>query len=268
MSIPIFDTLTHPSLDGSWIHSRWNGKNSFSQLSLSLQEANVKWAFAVSMGTSGAYDIHKYPKACLSVEKIILFPIAFLDFRQFSDLNQLEKWLRSLPDQGFKGVKLHPRLSRFDLDHPLLVHVIIESNKLNLLPLFCTYFYSQDIACSNLTIDNLRRFLHKIPNEKIILLHGGTTRLLELSEMTRPFKSVMLDLSFTMCEFSGSSIDLDLRYVMRRCRGRVCIGSDSPEISPLTMRSRFEDLAEGLSLEHREEIAFRNMFTFSGLAQN
>lgn len=262
--IPIFDSLTHPSLDGTWLAPRWNGTNSFSQVAASMKEANVRWAWAVSMGTTGAYDIERYVEACEQPE-VHLFPAAFMEVSAFTSLAQAQDWLLDRKQRGFLGVKLHPRVGRFNFQHPFLPGIITAANQLGLTTFLCTYFYSSDPVCRTLNVETLRELLHSIAEERLILLHSGATHLLDVSEMTRPFKKVLLDLSFTMCEYGESSLDLDLRYVMDRCRGRVCIGSDSPEHPPSQMRSRFEQLTSGFDREHREQLAFRNMFTFTGL---
>lgn len=264
LEIPIFDSLTHPSLDGTWLTPRLNGTNSFAQVSASMKEANVRWAWAVSMGTTGAYDVERYVDACAQSE-VHLFPAAFMEVPVFTGLAQVEDWLLDRKQRGFLGVKLHPRVGGFDFQHRLLPGIISAANRLGMTPFLCTYFYSRDPVCRTLNIESLRDLLYSVAEETLVLLHSGATHLLDVSEMTRPFKKVLLDLSFTMCEYGGSSLDLDLRYVMDRCRGRVCIGSDSPEYSPSKMRSRFDQLTSGFSQEHREQLAFRNMFTFTGL---
>jgi predicted TIM-barrel fold metal-dependent hydrolase len=261
---PIFDSLTHPSLDGTWLTPRWNGTNSFRQVVASMKEANVRWAWAVSMGTTGPYDIERYVEACAESD-VRLFPAAFMDVSAFTSLPQVEDWLLDRKQRGFFGVKLHPRVGHFDFQHQLLPGIISTANRLGLTPLLCTYFHSGDPACRSPSLLTLRDMLCQVHDEKLILLHSGATRLLDVSEMTRPFKKVLLDLSWTLCEFDGSSLDLDLRYVMDRCRGRVCIGSDSPEYLPSQMRVRFDQLTLGFSQEHREQLAFRNMFTLTGL---
>lgn len=264
LEIPIFDSLTHPSLDGTWLTSRLNGINSFAQVAASMKEANVRWAWAVSMGMVGAYDIERYVDACAQSE-VHLFPVAFMEVPVFTGLAQAEDWLLDRKQRGFLGVKLHPRVGGFDFQHRLLPGIITAANRLGMTPFLCTYFYSRDPVCRTLNMETLRDLLYSVAEETLVLLHSGATHLLDVSEMTRPFKKVLLDLSFTMCEYGGSSLDLDLRYVMDRCRGRVCIGSDSPEYSPGQMRSRFDQLTAGFSQEHREQLAFRNMFTFTGL---
>lgn len=262
--IPIFDSLSHPSLDGSWLSPRWNGQNSFKQVVASMREANVRWAWAVAMGTTGAYDLDRYVQECRQ-HAVRLFPAAFMDVSAFSGLAMAEDWLGHCQRRGYLGIKLHPRLARFDFQHPLLPGVIRAANLLGLTVMLCTYCYSADPQCSRLSIENLRKLLHAVSEEKLVLLHGGTVRVLELAEMTRFFKATLLDLSWTLCELAGSSLDLDLRYVLDRCRERVCIGSDSPEYAPSRMRTRFAQLTEGFERTHIERIAYRNLFAFTGL---
>jgi predicted TIM-barrel fold metal-dependent hydrolase len=217
------------------------------------------------MGTKGAYDPGPYLKACAQAE-VRLFPAAFMDVPAFSGSVEAQDWLAARRTEGFLGVKLHPRQGRFDFAHSLLPDIISTANRLGLTPLLCTYFYSRDPSCRSLSVQTLRDLLHTVPEEKLILLHSGAACLLEVAEMTRHFKQVLLDLSFTLCEYAGSSLDMDLRYVLDRCRGRVCIGSDSPEYSQTQMRARFEELTQGFEQTHLEQIAYGNMFNFTGLA--
>jgi len=215
------------------------------------------------MHTAHASDLARYVELCGQSE-VQLFPVAFMKLSDFSGAAEVEDWLAERKEQGFLGVKLHPRLARFDFQHPLLPTSIELANRAGLIPLLCTYFYSGDPICRTLSVETLRDLLYSVPDQKLILLHSGLMRVLELSEITRPFKKVLLDLSFTLCEFAGSSVDMDLRYVMDRCRGRTCIGSDSPDFRPSHMRTRFEQLTQGFTLEHREQLAFRNLLEFTG----
>lgn len=264
--IPIFDSLTHPSLDGTWPLGKRSIDNSFKFISAELADAGVHWAWAVSMGEHSAYDVERYVGACATTASVQLLPAAYADLNRLGSRTNIVGWLEGIRERGFRGVKFHPRLGRYDFAHPLLAHAINECAARGMLPFLCSYFYSADPACLGLTVDNLRRLLIDTAESRIVLLHGGGVRLLEISEMTRSFRNVLLDLSFTLCEYEGSSVDLDLAYVLERCSDRICIGSDSPEFSPKRMRGRFETLTGAFSPKHREKIAFRNLAIFSGLS--
>jgi predicted TIM-barrel fold metal-dependent hydrolase len=264
-SIPIFDCVTHPSLDGDWIHPRWAAKNSFSQLGQEMSESNVQWSFAIAMDSTGRYELTEYPQKCAS-QPFRLFPVAFFPISECGSEQQVEERITLIRELGYRGIKIHPRLSGIDFEHPLMPTVIQSANRCGLVVLLCTYFYSSDPGCRRCSPETLRELLHRVSDEKLILVHGGGVRLLEVSEMTRSFKNVLLDLSFTLCEYAGSSVDLDLKYVFQRCQRRVCLGSDSPEISLARMRERFEYLTQGLERAVREQIAYQNLFAFTGLS--
>jgi predicted TIM-barrel fold metal-dependent hydrolase len=265
--LPFFDSLTHPSLDGSWVSPKVTNANSFPATVASLAAANVRWAWAVAMGNSGPYEMPAYVRACADAA-VTLLPAAYLDIHSFSNAEHASDWLRARRVDGFRGVKLHPRLGRFDFNHPWLPQIIADANRHGLIPFLCTYPYSNDFCSASLSIESLANLLRAVPNDKLVLLHAGAVRLLEVAEMTRHFKNVLLDLSYTLCEYQGSSVDLDLRFVLDRCRDRICIGSDSPEYTPSHMRARFEQLTHGFDRNHRERIAFRNMLRYSGLVEN
>jgi predicted TIM-barrel fold metal-dependent hydrolase len=264
-TIPIFDSLTHPSLDGSWLYSRISLEdNSFHANTEALIQANVRWAWAVSMAESGAYAPTEFIRACEETDLTFL-PAAYISPSAFANKSQVEEWLRLRKAMGFRGVKLHPRLGQFDFHDPRVVDIILSANDLGMIPFVCTYFYSASMRDASLSLESISILLRHIPYSKVVLLHGGTTRLLEMAELTRHFKSALLDVSWTMCEFAGSSLDFDLRHVLEKCQDRVCIGSDSPEYAPHLMRSRFELLTNGMTEAAREKIAYRNLLSYSGL---
>ena len=259
ISIPIFDCLTHPSLDGDWIHPRWNGLNSFEGLRKRMSSADVRWAFAVSMGTVDGWNVAVYPSECAQPGPK-LFPVAYLDPATPPNF-------KDLCEQGFVGVKIHPRKGRIRFDDKRLLDWISAAQEAGLVVLLCTYPFG-DLAGIPGGLEDLQNLLVATSDCKIILLHSGAVRLREVMELSRPFKSTLLDLSFTLCEYEGSSVDEDLRFVMKRHGHRVCVGSDSPEFSPDDLRRRFDMLTEGLDQEICENIAHRNLFNFTGLSRD
>ena len=262
--LPIFDSLTHPALDGNWLHPRWNGRNSFAQVVAEMDEADVRWALAVAMDPVAGYDPAQYPAACAE-HPGRLFPVAFFRPDAEASADQLQEELGRLKEQGYCGIKLHPRRGCFDFAHPGLPRAIQAAHDAGMFSMLCTYFPSADAASRNCGVESLQRLLFEVPEARLMLMHSGGVQLLEVVEMTRPFKQVLLDLSFTLCEYAGSSIDLDLKFAMRRHAHRVCLGSDSPEYTPLDTRQRFEELSADLPVEKREKVAWRNLLEFTGI---
>jgi predicted TIM-barrel fold metal-dependent hydrolase len=98
----------------------------------------------------------------------------------------------------------------------------------------------------------------------MVLMHSGSVRLLEMAEVVRGFPSALLDLSFTLCKYEGSSLDDDLYFLFRTMDQRLCVGSDYPEFSARDLRRRFNRLATGLCRHRAENIGFRNLSTVLG----
>lgn len=263
-NVPIFDSLTHPMPNGNWLTPDYNGRNSIQDLFSEMEVNNIQWALAVGMGSKiGGYQEENYA-AFIRGHSTNLFPVAFLDFDVLTSGISVVVYLRRLKSLGYVGIKIHPRLSSVDLFTPLMVELIKEANQLELAVLLCTYFWGKDRkTCSN-TPEKLLTLLCEVPDEKLILLHGGAVRLLEVAEMARHFQNILVDLSFTMCKYEGSSIDLDIRYLFEKFDRRICIGSDSPEFGVSKLRERFEYLTEGLDNTKKKSIGYQNLQTYIG----
>jgi predicted TIM-barrel fold metal-dependent hydrolase len=259
--IPIFDSLTHPSLNGDWILPRYPQKSKIDDLLIEMDQNNICNAFAVGMKGIGDYDEAKYSQYVIEKTDKLL-PIAFFNVNEHDNLKSIVEKLKYLRNLKYIGIKLHPRIGDFNLLHPLLPVIIKAANDENMVVLFCTYFYEKgkNVICNN--IDNLLGLLMKIPNEKIILLHSGTVRLLEMMEIARAFDNVLLDLSLTLCKYQGSSLDMDIQFLFKNFDRRICIGSDHPEFRMKEIRERFNYFSNDIDIEKTKNIAFKNISTF------
>jgi predicted TIM-barrel fold metal-dependent hydrolase len=81
-------------------------------------------------------------------------------------------------------------------------------------------------------------------------------------EIARAFNNVLLDLSFTINKYIGSSLDLDIKYLFESFDQRICIGSDFPQYSISEMRNRFNIFAENINAEKALNIAIKNLTNF------
>lgn len=258
-NIPIFDSLTHPMINGRWLHERYGNQNTVNNLLMDMEKTHIKWALAVGLGPSlGDYSDETYSKFIYSHSKI-LFPVAFLNLQNFESIKQIETHLNYLKQHKYIGIKIHPRLSQISYKHPLLKEVVRIANAMDLVTLLCTYCHWTFTDGTFCDLHALISLLSTIPNEKIILVHGGTVELLKLSEIVKPFPNVLIDLSMTLCKYEGSSLDLDLQFLFKSFDQRICIGSDSPEFSSVDLRRRFNYFARNISKEKAENIAYKNL---------
>lgn len=261
--IPLFDSLTHPTPDGTGIGSA-TCKNTLPELESEMAANNVEWAFAVGMKDIGGYALETYADYIRSASQKV-FPIAYYDFNESDTGREIVRKLENISRCGYLGIKLHPGLSGIDLRSEGLREVLFEAGARKLMILFCTFLHRQAFngpPCSYLDFGPL---LASLPQtSKVILIHGGDVNLLALMEISRPYQNVLLDLSFTLCRYEGSSVDLDIRYLFHHYDQRICVGSDNPQFSLAEFRRRFDEMAAGLDREKALNAAHRNLQAFIG----
>lgn len=258
--IPIFDTTTHPTIDGTWLHSRYDGTAFVGQFIRNMDQTGVIGCFAIGMDGIGQYNEDEYIRMVKECGDNRFLPIAYFNFTNLSR-QAISARLYEIKAKGYCGVKLHPRFSGFTIDNPLLPYVIDKANELHLIPLLCTYFPCSYQSQRKNNIETLGDMMMQISfDSSLILLHGGLTRLLDTMELVRFFPNVILDLSLTMCKYEGSSIDLDVEYIFKWFDRRTCLGTDSPEISHRQLRKRVDELEQITTDEKVRNIAYRNIF--------
>lgn len=264
-NIPIFDSLTHPTIDGNWILPKWSNCASITDLIIQMDRANICGSFAVGMEGIGKYEESDFIEFIKSESNGRLFPIAFFPVLDYSK-EELISHLKLIKLKGYYGIKLHPRIGGFTLNYEHLPYIIDVANDLGLIVMMCTYYYSNAQSLLYNNVEQLADMLLKIrPTSNIILLHGGVTRLLDMMEIVRAFPNTLLDLSLTLCKYAGSSLDMDIQFMFNSFDRRVCIGSDHPEIRLEFERERFEYFAKNTSVEKAENIAFKNILNFTNI---
>lgn len=259
--VPVFDSLTHPTISGDWLLPGYKGKSSLKLLLQELDKQNIVKALAVGMKGIGCYKEEKYA-GFINSNSDILIPVAFCDVNSLKNTAECGKYLKKLKRFGYKGIKLHPRLGNFTLKNKFLPIIIKLANDNGLPVLLCTYFYSDREGSHSNNSESLVSMMEQIPEEKLILTHAGAVNLMNYIEIARAFKNVLLDLSFTLVKYAGSSLDLDIKYAFENFDSRICIGSDFPEISIETMKNRFNLFSGKISTGKTENIAFKNLNSF------
>lgn len=259
--IPIFDSLTHPTIDGNWILPRYPSASRVEDLVSDMHLNNIKWAFAVGMRGIGNYEEKRFI-SMLSPMRAYLLPVAFFPSSHLKTSRDIKDWATKIRDQGYIGVKFHPRFGGFSLDSRGIIEGLNVMAELKLIPLLCTYFYDSKASSSIDNLALLQTLLAKLADPSIILMHSGTVRVLETLEIARNFKNTLMDLSFTLCKYQDSSLDLDIKYLFRNFDKRICVGSDHPEFTLKHFRSRFEEFSENIPSDKVENISHKNLIKF------
>jgi predicted TIM-barrel fold metal-dependent hydrolase len=249
---PLFDSNAHPRLDIA------QKKGDFSSFKAMLSAAGFLGGCAVALPAKEGFEPRGYLRAA---HNFGLFPVAA--WNDVSD-ELIGSQIAALVSYGYRAIKIHPRLSGLSTRHARFRKVLRGAADVGLVVFQCCYQFSGGPLHPVDPLPELLDAIGDTPNVKMILLHGGTVELLRYSEAIRSNRNLLLDLSFTLNRYAGSSLDQDLRYLFRTFDQRICVGSDYPDYDPRQVRERFEALAEGLSEDKRANIGWRNISSFLG----
>lgn len=259
-NISIFDSLAHPTITGKWINEKYCEGYEINSYIEDMNRFNIIGAFIVGMDKIGGYNYKTFSKISNDNR---LFYIAYFDFIEIVDNNKLLiNKILELKKLGYKGLKIHPRFSKLSIIDSRIIKLIKICNDNDLVVLLCTHFCGNSKSDTSNSLQSLRELLSDLDGNKILLLHGGTVNLLSLIEICSPYQNALIDLSYTICKYEGSSIDLDLRWAFKNYDRRICIGSDYPEFSIQKLRERFRFLAHEISFDKLENIAYKNIIKF------
>ncbi len=250
MSIPFFDSLTHVSMDGTWL-----GRNHFdASLERLLDEAGRIPAYRACLVNIHGYQSNDELEEVARKFPELFVPIAGFDPSVHENEQSIKKELAELSERNFAGIKLHPRLNGYDPLSKKSLYTIREASSFNLVVFIDTLFRQLRVTTRH-TPDIIDRIAHTCPDTKIILLHGGGTSMLDVYEVVRMRNNLMMDISFSMMRYRGSSLDMDIRFIARTLDQRVTFGSDFPEYTPRECM----DVALGL-VEDLPESKISNIF--------
>jgi predicted TIM-barrel fold metal-dependent hydrolase len=245
--VAFFDSLTHVTADGSWLGSTRHDarcERLIAELDRCGSSASVPSVRACLVAIAGVIDNQTVLDAAKR-HPDGLVPIGSINPATFDTESEIANAVAELKAQGFGGLKLHPRLNGYDPLHMKVVRALRAAGEQGLVVFLDTLFRQPGRATRNAP-DMIDALAVAAPQTQILLLHGGGTQVLAVSEVVAAHANLTLDLSFTMHRFAGSSVDDDLRFLMRTFDRRMVVGSDFPEYDPLTTRDRVLELCAGL----------------------
>ena len=257
--IKIFDSAAHPTITGSW--KTYNNKkliSSFEDLNKQMANNNISLACAMGLDNFEKYDHEKFIKKCQNYKNLI--PIAGIN--PFN--KNITKELKLIKKLGYFGVKVHPRISKINLNKSKFKSFLKKIENTGLVLMLCTYTHAkigqhQEKDFLEILYDSFSR----IKKLKTILMHGGGVNLLNFSEFVRNNpENFLLDLSMTMQKYEKSSLEKDIKFLFKNFDERICIGSDYPEFNLKKMRKCFEFYSKNISKIKKENIASNNLKKF------
>jgi len=249
-----FDSLTHITPDGKWLgQSRHDAR--LERLLGELDRCPPSRACLVAI--AGLIDNQTVLDAARQHPGRFV-PIGSINPTACGDERAVDRSIAELADAGFAGLKLHPRLNGYDPLDEQVVTAIRAAGEHKLVVFLDTLFRQPGRATLN-ALDVVDTLAVRCPSSSLVLLHGGGPHVLAMSEVVAAHANLTLDISFTALRYAGSSVDDDLRYLLRTFDRRMIAGSDFPEYVPTQIRERIESLADGLPAEKRENVLFGNL---------
>jgi predicted TIM-barrel fold metal-dependent hydrolase len=245
----MFDTNVHPTVDGAWVDGR--ALCDFGHTQEELRKAGFTHACAVALPGVGSYEPEAFAAAARDGSAFWI-PIAAWNSTTYEFAHAVAT-MKGLRAMGYMGVKVHPRLLKRMPEAEELAIVIAAANEVGLPILLCSYPFGN--PASNLRgnlLEILSRALQQCPQAPIMLLHAGCVDFLRFVEFARANTNVLLDLSFTMMKYQGSSVDADLQFAFRTFDQRISLGSDFPEFELAKVCSRFRQLAESARIDQKK----------------
>lgn len=253
--LSIFDSLTHPTLDG--ISHRDKPEASFDALRDTLRANNYIGACAVGLDGMSSYNHTAFMQKCMEYPELV--PIAAFHPQKENELDLIK-------NLGYRGIKIHMRRSRVKMDTDILARAFQLAHNRDLVVFYCSYMHGPIVSYPGEDpFYVLVRALKKSPGVRVIIMHGGDVQLLRYAELLRSNDNLMLDLSFTMMKYAGSSIDQDISFLLQNMDQRLCIGTDHPDYDHKSVRERFEQLGKQVSLDKLENVASKNIIKFLNL---
>ena len=219
---PLFDANAHPATISP-------GKaETFSIFVKKLADANFLGACAVGLPCKEGFEHRQFLSACRASN---LFPVAAWPNISSSEI---EGQLSELSAMGYRAIKIHPRYSGLSVRDPRFARTLQMAATMDMIVFHCSYQFAADNLLH--PVDPLPWLLEAVvgaPTLRMVLLHGGTVEILRYAASIRVHPNVLLDLSWTLQKYEGSSLDQDISYLFRTFDRRICVGTDYPDYEPL-----------------------------------
>jgi hypothetical protein len=253
--IRIFDSATHPTLDGYWSSGRRG--QTFEELAASIRKFPHYRVLAHGLPNIGKYSHNEYKERC---DEFGFEAIAALTTTAPSGISSQ---IQAIAKLGYRGLKVHPRLLRSNRNLGYLHEVFRACTEFNLVCLLCTY---EAQVPGDLPVKDpyyeICDALNSSPTTRLILMHGGVSRLLQYAGLARHASSILLDISFTMMDRLTQSMEDTINSLANELDERICLGSDSPDFSIFDFVMRARELLEGIPTQKATNIASGNLNRF------
>jgi len=175
--------------------------------------------------------------------------------------DKLAEYLERFP---YKGLKLHPRLDRFEVNDPKTVELVRLAGRKN-VPVLIDAFPDGTSLMGGFEPKDYALLCHQCKDTNIVVAHFGGVRVLDFLLLAKRTPNMFFNTAYSLLYFRGSSVTQDLVYAIKSLRGkRVFYGSDYPDRGlGETLRLSVEEFSRfGLSEEMTHDVLYGNAREF------
>jgi predicted TIM-barrel fold metal-dependent hydrolase len=254
-----FDSLVHVTPDGRWFNTTFDATEG--RLLREMDAAGVERAVVVAL--AGVIDNAFVMETCRRhADRFVAG--ASLNPTAASANETAERARAELRDTGTRVLKLHPRLNRYDLLDARVITLLEEIAGWEVRPLIWidSLLFPKGVTMQRTPVDSVRHIAERFPALRFMLLHAGGTNALAFHEAVASLDNVMLDLSYSLTRYAGTSLAADHRFLVERFDRRTVWGSDFPEVSLVEAARAFEALVAGLSADKADNVRGRTLATW------
>ena len=253
----IVDANVHASLSGEWFGTGHDA--GAERLLAAMDDAGIDRA--VVTGLTDVAPTKAVVELCAGTDDRLL-PVGAFDPGEQPSPDAVPAAARAeLEGRGLVGVKLHPRLGRYDLLDARVLALLDELDSWDerLGVWICTFLQVPGMRATAGPVEALCEVVGRYPELRFVLVHGGGPDLLRLATAVRGSRNALLDLSYTLTHLAGSSVGIDLAHLLTTFERRLVFGSDFPEGDIGQARAALEGLATAAGPEALRRVLGGNM---------
>jgi predicted TIM-barrel fold metal-dependent hydrolase len=253
----IIDANVHITADGVWYGSNYN--SSVDELLRQMDLASVDCA--VSIPLPGSISNEDNQRICNAHPNRFIAGATFNPAEHVSAEVSGLAFKESFENAAFPVVKFHNRFGKYAARDDRF-HAALEANARLAKPLIvmiCGYLNGHNTGEYIEPAQFFFNLASTFSSTRFIVAHGGGHDILRVVETCKGLNNVYFDLSYTICRYSGSSVDDDLRWLCSKYDRRILWGSDFPEVTPADALQRINLLTEHLPQEKQDNIRGANL---------
>ena len=160
----------------------------------------------------------------------------------------------------FVGLKLHPRLQRFDMGSSDTLRLVAAAGEMN-IPVLIDAFPDGDWLRMGFNPLAFAMLAENCPNTRIVVAHFGGHHCLDFMMLAKRLPNIWFDLSFSLLYYAGSPVVANLLYCCRSMGyRRVMYGSDYPDRSiAVSMERSLQTFSDGgISADNVKALVWKN----------